>query len=72
MEETRTMMWCEACRQADTDPRHHVLTAEGKLVTQHMDCCRDAGCPDNSCDAILSESGEKRGVELLAWIKENR
>jgi hypothetical protein len=37
-----------------------------------MDCCRDSGCVDLSCDQILSESDEKRGDELLGWIQVNK
>jgi hypothetical protein len=70
--ETRVPQWCDVCRQADTDPRHHVLTADAKLISRHMDCCRAATCPDASCDAILTESKEKRSTELLAWIGKNR
>jgi len=69
-EETRTLMWCDVCRQADTDPRHHIMLADGTVQTLHMDCCRDSGkCHDGSCDEILTASGEKRGAELLAHIK---
>lgn len=71
-QDERVQMWCSACRQADTAPRHHVLAADGSLVSKHMDCCRDSGCPDASCDAILRDSGEKRDDGLLAWIRENR
>jgi hypothetical protein len=70
--ETRTAQWCDVCRQADTDPRHHVLTADAKLITRHMDCCRAANCPDQSCDAILTESKELRGADLHTWIRKNR
>lgn len=64
----RVQMWCDVCRQADTHPRHQVLTAGGTLQTRHMDCCRDSGCVDFSCDQILSGSGEKRGDELVEFI----
>ena len=71
-EETRVQMWCDVCRQADDHPRHQVLEADGTVTTRHMDCCRDTGCPDiSTCHRILSESGEKRGYDLLAHIKEH-
>lgn len=70
-EETRTLMWCDECRQADTDPRHHILQADGSVQTLHMDCCRDSGrCVDDHCRDLLAASGEKRGMELLAHIQE--
>ena len=65
----RTTMWCDVCRGSDTDPRHHVIMEDGTIQTRHMDCCRDEGCHDQSCDAILEASGEARKQELLAWIE---
>jgi hypothetical protein len=64
----RVTQWCDVCRQADTDPRHHVATAEGTVITRHMDCCRNSGCPDLSCDRILQESGQAHGSALIAHI----
>ena len=71
-EETRHPMWCDSCRQSDTDPRHHVLQADGSVQTMHMDCCRETdSCIDNHCHKLLTASGEKRKAALLKWIKEN-
>lgn len=68
----RIPMWCEACRQSDTDPRHHVLQADGSVQTMHMDCCRASGnCVDGHCHRILTASGEKRKTELLKYIVKN-
>jgi hypothetical protein len=69
--ETRNPMWCDVCRQGDTDPRHHVLMADGSVQTRHMDCCRDNGCHDSSCGKILEMSGDKRKTELLQFLHEN-
>lgn len=71
-EENRTMMWCDDCRQGDDHPRHHIMQADGSVQTRHMDCCRDSGgCVDGSCHQLLTASEEKRGYELVAWLKEN-
>jgi hypothetical protein len=32
---------------------------------RHMDCCRNAGCPDGSCDTVTAGAEDLRGVELL-------
>jgi hypothetical protein len=72
MSEDRIQMWCDVCRQADTDPRHLVCMADGTVQARHLECCRDSGCVDQSCHAILTDSEEKRGAELLGWIKENK
>lgn len=70
--ETRTPMWCVECRQSDTDPRHHVLQADGSVESRHMDCCRETdNCVDGHCHRILTASGEKRKAALLTWISEN-
>jgi hypothetical protein len=70
MSDERIPMWCEACRQSDTDPRHHVLQADGSVQTMHMDCCRESGkCVEDHCHKTLLASGEKRGDELLGWIQ---
>jgi uncharacterized protein YuzB (UPF0349 family) len=71
-EDARIKMWCSACRQADTDPRHHILQADGSLQIMHMDCCRDSGsCADGSCNLVLTASGEKRSTALIEYIEEN-
>lgn len=73
MSEERIPMWCAECRQVDTDPRHHVLQADGSVESRHMDCCRDNGnCVDDHCHRILTASGEKRYGELLEWIQGNQ
>lgn len=62
-------MWCSECRQADTAPRHHIMTAEGTLLTRHMDCCRDSGtCADGSCAGILEKAGGKKNDALAEFI----
>lgn len=72
MSNDRILMWCQECRQSDTDPRHHILQADGSVQSLHMDCCRDSDrCVDGHCDRILTASGEARGDELLAHIREN-
>lgn len=40
---------------------------------RHMDCCRQAGCPDGSCDVATAGAEDKRGAALLNHLssKEN-
>jgi hypothetical protein len=58
-----------------------VRTAPGDLVDEllaqlldtgssdrHLDCCRDAGCPDGSCPARTAGAEELRGADLLAHL----
>lgn len=35
---------------------------------RHMDCCREAGCPDGSCIVVTAGAEEKRGASLLAHL----
>lgn len=52
MTEPRTASECDACGVTDTLPRHHVMvpTADGPaIVSRHIACCAENGCPDGSC-----------------------
>lgn len=35
---------------------------------RHMDCCRDAGCPDGTCDRVTAGAESKRGAALLKHL----
>lgn len=37
-------------------------------VMRHMDCCRDAGCPDGSCDQVTAGATDKRGSALVKHL----
>lgn len=54
--------FCPLCQQADDHPRHVIAQAGDNSVARHLDCCRDAGCPDGSCDIVLREAGAKAGT----------
>lgn len=59
---------CHVCRQTDDHPRH-VIDIPGLNETRHLDCCRSAGCPDGSCDALAAAGGTHlRGDELRAFL----
>jgi hypothetical protein len=32
---------------------------------RHLDCCREAGCPDGSCDFVTAGAEGKTGADLL-------
>jgi hypothetical protein len=38
---------------------------------RHLDCCREAGCPDGSCDVQTAGAESKRGKALLAHLMAN-
>lgn len=38
---------------------------------RHMDCCRDAGCPDGTCGRVTSGAEDQRGAALVAHLTEN-
>lgn len=35
---------------------------------RHMDCCREAGCPDGSCNRVTQGAETKRGAQLLKHL----
>jgi hypothetical protein len=37
----------------------------GRGATRHIDCCREAGCPDGSCSVVAAGVEDLRGGELL-------
>lgn len=41
--------------------------------TRHMDCCREAGCPDGSCNAIADTgAADLRGAALVKHLKSGK
>lgn len=72
MSDSLPVRFCPVCRQADDHPRH-VIWGQDPNVARHMDCCREAGCPDGSCDAVLSSvTGEPKGEELREEINRHK
>jgi len=37
---------------------------------RHMDCCREAGCPDGTCAAQTAGAEDLRGADLLNHLTE--
>lgn len=38
---------------------------------RHLDCCRDAGCPDSTCNQVTASAEHLRGSELLNHLQAN-
>lgn len=57
-EPARVQRECDACHVVDDLGHHQVAVpdADGSLVVEsrHFRCCADAGCPDESCNQILT------------------
>ena len=68
MAQERTVRDCDICGQEDTDPRHVVAMDDGSMQTRHMQCCRDAGCPDGTCDELMAGAGDVTGQELIDYL----
>ena len=67
--EERPVRGCDVCGVEDTDPRHVHALDDGATQTRHMDCCREAGCPDGTCDELAAAgAGGLRGDDLLAHL----
>lgn len=37
-------------------------------LMRHMDCCREAGCPDGTCDQVTAGAEDLRGPELVSHL----
>lgn len=59
--------FCPLCKQADSDPRH-VISGDDASVAKHMDCCREAGCPDGSCAIVTAGAEDLRGDSLRSHL----
>jgi hypothetical protein len=57
-EAARAQRECDACHVTDDLGHHQVAVPgeDGNLVVEsrHFKCCAENGCPDQSCDQILT------------------
>lgn len=57
-EPARVLRECDECHQVDDLGHHQVVVpdASGALAvaSRHFACCAQTGCPDGSCNAILT------------------
>jgi hypothetical protein len=57
-EPARALRECDACHVTDDLGHHQVAVPDenGQLAVEsrHFRCCAAAGCPDQSCNAILT------------------
>lgn len=37
---------------------------DNTTTMRHMDCCRDAGCPDGTCNLVTAGAEDKKGSAL--------
>jgi hypothetical protein len=58
---------------APADQQAALVAALMDVTSQdrHMDCCREAGCPDGTCDVVTAGAETKRGDELREYILSN-
>jgi hypothetical protein len=61
MDQPRAESACDGCGIVDDLPKHHVVVLDQysppdglKTVSRHFECCLNAGCPDESCQAALT------------------
>lgn len=40
--------------------------------SRHIDCCREAGCPDGSCNRLTADAETLRGAALLSHLVDRR
>jgi hypothetical protein len=68
MADERPIRSCDLCGGEDDHPRHVTALADGGTLMRHMDCCREAGCPDGSCDEVTQGAEKLRGDELVQHL----
>jgi hypothetical protein len=44
---------------------------DDRTTMRHMDCCREAGCPDGTCDLVTAGAEDLRGSDLVEHIQTN-
>lgn len=64
----RIERYCEACGQVDSAPHHVAALSDGSTTDRHMDCCQMAGCPDGTCDTVMTAAGDKRNDALVKHL----
>lgn len=42
---------------------------DDSTVSRHLDCCAEAGCPDDSCVELRQGAEDKRGNDLLKHLQ---
>jgi hypothetical protein len=45
---------------------------DSSTIMRHMDCCREAGCPDGTCDQVTKGAKTLRGDDLLAHLTKEK
>lgn len=58
--------------EAPEDQRRELVRAllDTTSSDRHLDCCRDAGCPDGSCDRVTEGAEGLTGADLLDHLVE--
>lgn len=61
---------CDACHVTDDLPHHQVVVPEDdglRMLSRHFACCSRLGCPDGTCDQILTGAppGEQPRPDVL-------
>lgn len=41
---------------------------DNSTTMRHMDCCREAGCPDGTCNTVTAGAEDKRGPALVKHL----
>lgn len=59
-----------AVRNAKPDDLGAIMAqiADTRTIMRHMDCCREAGCPDGTCNEVTKGAEDKRGAALVRHL----
>ena len=58
----------ENCPDATTRTAILAHIQDNTTVMRHMDCCREAGCPDGSCNVVTTGAEDLRGMDLVKHL----
>ena len=45
---------------------------DNTTTMRHMDCCRDAGCPDGTCNEVTQGAEQLRGPDLVNHLTQQQ
>ena len=59
-----------ALKNAGDEHRMTVLqqVQDNTTVMRHLDCCREAGCPDGTCNQVTAGAEDLRGDDLTKFL----
>lgn len=60
----------DSARELGSDQFKEILrqVRDNATIQKHMDCCRNDGCPDGTCDEVTKGAEDKSGADLVKHL----